>query len=409
MRTVALSEIAEQVRGVSYGKGDVVDRPSDGYLPVLRANNITDEGLDLGDLVFVRSDKVGDRQKIRSGDIVIAASSGSISVVGKSAQAQNDLEAGFGAFCKVVRPSGRVDHRYLGHFFRTPAYRQKMSALAAGANINNLKNEHIDELKIPLPPLEEQKRIAAILDQADELRRKRQRALDRLNQLGQAIFIEMFGDLIRNDKAWPNTGTLGDYADIASGITKGRDPKGRPTRPVPYLAVVNVQDKRLQLDVPKEIEATEDEILRYRLQSGDLLLTEGGDPDKLGRGTLWNSELPECIHQNHVFRVRLSSKQYTPTFLNWLVGSAYGKQYFLRAAKQTTGIASINMSQLKAFPMLLPPIDLQKDFSRKLDQLRAVTEVLHAGVRANESLFLSLQHRAFRGELTASTLKEAAA
>lgn len=304
-----------------------------------------------------------------------------------------------------LRPDALCE-RYLFRYLES----RRDALLSAGAGITqkNLSAGYVRDIEIPLLPLEQQKRIAAILDQADDLRRKRQRALDRLGQLGQAIFTEMFGDLTRNDKAWPTGGTLGDYAEITSGITKGRDPKGRSTRLVPYLAVVNVQDKRLQLDAPKEIEATEDEILRYRLQSGDLLLTEGGDPDKLGRGTLWNAELPECIHQNHVFRVRLSSKKYNPTFLNWLVGSAYGKQYFLRAAKQTTGIASINMSQLKAFPMLLPPFELQEDFQRKLDHLRVATEVLVAGVRSSENLFHSLQHRAFTGELTASSLKEAA-
>lgn len=244
-----------------------------------------------------------------------------------------------------------------------------------------------------------QKRIAAILDQADELRRKRQRAIDRLNQLGQAIFYEMFGDLIKNDRAWPCSGALGDYAEIASGITKGRDPKGRLTRRVPYLAVVNVQDKRLQLEAPKEIEATENEILRYRLQPGDLLLTEGGDPDKLGRGTLWNGELPECIHQNHVFRVRLSSEKYNATFLNWLVGSTYGKRYFLRSAKQTTGIASINMSQLKAFPMLLPPIQLQNDFSERLRKVENVLSSYLSAKNMENKLFYSVQYRAFQGKL----------
>jgi type I restriction enzyme S subunit len=345
------------------------------------------------------------RQLVKSGDILVSTVRPNLNGVARVPEGLDGATASTG-FC-VLRPEpSKLDESYLFHWVRSPEFIADMVRKSTGASYPAVSDKIIGQSEIPLPPLAEQKRIAAILDQADDLRRKRQRALDRLGQLGQAIFMEMFGDLTRNDKAWPTGGTLGDYAEIASGITKGRDPKGRSTRLVPYLAVVNVQDKRLQLDAPKEIEATEDEILRYRLQSGDLLLTEGGDPDKLGRGTLWNAELPECIHQNHVFRVRLSSKQYNPTFLNWLVGSAYGKQYFLRAAKQTTGIASINMSQLKAFPMLLPPLELQENFQRKLDQLRAATEVLVAGVRSSENLFQAVQHLAFNGELTASSLKE---
>ena len=91
---------------------------------------------------------------------------------------------------------------------------------------------------------------------------------------------------------------LAELADIGSGITKGRKLNGQATREVRYLAVANVQDRRLDLSYVKTIEATENEISRYRLQKGDLLLTEGGDPDKLGRGTLWASEIVEAIHQN---------------------------------------------------------------------------------------------------------------
>src|SRR6185312_6918107 len=117
----------------------------------------------------------------------------------------------------------------------------------------------------------------------------------------------------------------------------------------------------LDLSTIKVIPATEDELGRYRLKRGDLLLTEGGDPDKLGLGTLWNEELPVCIHQNHIFRVRVTSTAIDPLFLNWLVGSQRGKRYFLRSAKQTTGIASINMTQLRRFPLLLPPLTVQQE------------------------------------------------
>src|SRR5260370_20248201 len=131
---------------------------------------------------------------------------------------------------------------------------------------------------------------------------------------------------------------------MRSGNTKGRNINVSPVRTVPYLAVVNVQDRALDLRQLKTIAATEAEIQRYRLQKDDLLLTEGGDPDKLGRGTLWSGEIDECIHQNHIFRVRLTDSRFLPVFVNWVVGSERGKRYFLRSAKQTTGIASINLT-----------------------------------------------------------------
>jgi len=155
----------------------------------------------------------------------------------------------------------------------------------------------------------------------------------------------------------------------------------------------------LNLTTVKTIEATASEITRYKLIKDDLLLTEGGDPDKLGRGTLWNDELPEGIHQNHIFRVRLTSPDLDPLFLNWLVGSQRGKKYFLRSAKQTTGIASINMTQLRGFPLLIPPLKLQREFALRVTAVERLKTAHRASLAELDALFATLQHRAFRGEL----------
>jgi type I restriction enzyme S subunit len=252
--------------------------------------------------------------------------------------------------------------------------------------------------------LAEQRRIAEVLDRAEALRAKRRAALALLDTLTESIFLDLFGDPVTNPKGWPDGTPLGDMADIVSGITKGRKVPAAPVRPVPYLAVVNVQDRHLDLSTVKTIEATDEEIERYWLRPMDLLLTEGGDPDKLGRGTLWHNELQECIHQNHIFRVRLRTSEVHPLFLNWLVGSRRGKRYFLRSAKQTTGIASINMTQLRGFPLLLPPVVLQHQFARRA----AAVDEIHAAYRASlaklDELYSSLQHRAFRGELLSGRL-----
>jgi len=300
-------------------------------------------------------------------------------------------------FKSLIPRSSKLDSGYLLHWLR--ANRQSIEALGNGATFKEVSKAIVSSVKIPLPPLPEQRRIAAILGKAGELRARRRAALAQLDTLTQSIFVGMFGDPVTNTKGWPSTVVLSDVADIASGVTKGRALTGKSTRRVSYLAVSNVQDRSLDLSTVKEIPATEDEIARYRLEHDDLLLTEGGDPDKLGRGTLWKSELPECIHQNHIFRVRLRSTEVRPLFLNWLVGSSRGKRYFLRSAKQTTGIASINMTQLKAFPLLLPPIERQRAFEHSVSAIEAMKERLDAAIVAADGLFSSLQHRAFRGVL----------
>ena len=294
----------------------------------------------------------------------------------------------------------RLNAQYLAYFLRGPDFLRFATNVVAGAKMPRMVMSEFWKFPVPLPPLPEQRRIAAILDQADALRAKRREALAQLDNLTQSIFIEMFGDPVGNPLRWPETLKLGAVANIVSGVTKGRKIGNVPTRVVPYLAVSNVQDKALCLAAVKLIEASEAEIDRYRLQPNDLLLTEGGDPDKLGRGTLWNDELPECIHQNHIFRVRVTSTAVVPLFLNWLVGSTRGKKYFLRSAKQTTGIASINMTQLREFPLLLPPLALQQTFATRIQSVESLKATHRAALAELDALFASLQHRAFAGQLS---------
>ena len=292
---------------------------------------------------------------------------------------------------------GYVRHVLVGDPFHAQFMR---TVTGVGGSLLRARPAHVAKIAIPLPSHQDQRRIADILDRADALRAKRRAAIALLDTLTQSIFLEMFGDAATNDRGWPSSLTLGEVADVASGVTKGRKLSGAAaTRRVPYLAVSNVQDMRLDLTVVKTIDASDAEIVRFRLERGDLLLTEGGDPDKLGRGTLWHGGLTDCIHQNHVFRVRVTNHSVEPVFLNWLVSSNRGKRYFLRSAKQTTGIASINMTQLRGFPLLLPPIELQQEFTRRVAAVDKLKAAHRASLAQLDALFASLQHRAFRGEL----------
>ncbi|MGB3675958.1 MAG: restriction endonuclease subunit S, partial [Candidatus Nanopelagicales bacterium] len=298
-----------------------------------------------------------------------------------------------------VRTGPDADRKYLLHFLRTPGMVGHASNLATGANLPRLSPRALAEFPIPLPPIEEQRRIAAVLDAADALRAKRRQAIAKIDTLTQAIFIDMFGDPLTNPKGWSDGRILGDVAEARSGITKGRKTGDTSLTPVPYLAVVNVQDGFIQMEPLKSIDATQAEIDRYQLLGGDILLTEGGDPDKLGRGAVWTAPVDPCIHQNHVFRVRVTDDAITAQFLSRLLGSSRGKRYFLRMAKQTTGIASINMTQLRAFPILEPPLSLQQEYLIRISELIQHRDVALRSESGFDTLFASLQQRAFRGEL----------
>lgn len=175
---------------------------------------------------------------------------------------------------------------------------------------------------------------------------------------------------------------LAQVADIAAGITLGRKTKETELVQVPYLRVANVQDGHLLLSELKTIAATRREIEKWALQDGDLLLTEGGDLDKLGRGSCWRNQVPLCIHQNHIFRVRLPADTYDPDYVSFQIASPYGKAYFLAHAKKTTGIASINQRVLGAFPLMSPPLSEQRRIAADLKDQLAEVEVARQAARA---------------------------
>ena len=371
--------------------------------PVLfiRSQNVLMNHLDVREAAYIseEDDRQLARTRVAPGDVLLNITGASIGRVSEF-QLQG-VRANVNQHVCVIRPKpDRLSSGFLSRYISSPRCQSYINRIQAGGTRQALNFSQIADFQIPLPPVPEQRRIAAVLDEADALRAKRRAALAQLDTLNQSIFVDMFGDPTVNSKAWPDATRLSDVAEISSGVTKGRNLASKVTRSIPYMAVLNVQDKRLDLSLVKTIEATEDEIRRYRLVRDDLLMTEGGDPDKLGRGALWQENLPDCIHQNHIFRVRITAKTaVNPVFLNWLVGSERGKRYFLRSAKQTTGIASINMTQLRAFPLLLPPIALQVDFARRVATVEGMKATVTKAGDELDALFVSLQQRAFRGEL----------
>ena len=270
-----------------------------------------------------------------------------------------------------------------------------------GAGLKHISKTYIQNIKIPYPEnVEVQKKIAAIFEKAEWLKEWRKEADSLTDEFLKSTFLEMFGDPVNNSNGWEIT-KLQNLAEIVSGVTKGRKLSGKSLISAPYLRVANVQDGYLDLNEIKTIEVLPSDIEKYVLLEGDVLLTEGGDPDKLGRGAVWYNEIKNCIHQNHIFRVRVNQTVIIPEFLSMLIGSSYGKRYFLKSAKQTTGIASINSTQLKNFPVILPPLDLQNKFAHIVQHVKHLEENQSQSKQHIDNLFDVLMQKAFKGELTA--------
>jgi type I restriction enzyme S subunit len=275
---------------------------------------------------------------------------------------------------------------------------------ATGATIPHINRNALASIQVPVFTYGDQIRIATLLSKVENLISRRREQLKQLDELLKSVFLEMFGLHNGEVKKWIIE-PLSACTEIVSGVTKGKKYNGNKVRDVPYMRVANVKDGYLNLSEIKKIEVTEAEIHKYKLISGDLLLTEGGDPDKLGRGAVWSCEIDECIHQNHIFRVRAIDNSVNTVFLSALMASKYGKLYFFKAAKQTTGIASINSTQLKAFPLIKPPIDLQNRFAEIVEKVEGLKSCYQQSLAELEKTYASLSQKVFIGKLVLSRSK----
>jgi len=388
---VKVSNVCEQLRGVSYSGGEAIAVPQSGYLAVLRANNITDDGLSLDDLTYVPETRISAKQLVIAGDVVIAASSGSLTVVGKAAPAMQNLNMGFGAFCKVLRPNSKVDHAYFAHFFKTRSYRQKVSSLAAGANINNLRNEHLDDLPFPLPPLPEQRRIAAILDQAETLRTQRRTALALLDSLTQSLFLDMFGDPVANPKGWPIK-PISALGKVVTGNTPSRDVPEYYGNSVEWIKSDNLNTPHYYVTKATEGLSEAGKAVGRVVPPNSILVTcIAGSPDCIGNAAMADREVAFNQQINAFIPVELDAHF---AYAQIVVGKK------LIQAASTNGMKGmVSKSRFEAIEFMVPPLPLQQTFATRIAAIEALKTTHRRALAALDALFASLQQRAFTGAL----------
>ena len=289
--------------------------------------------------------------------------------------------------CKLIAKKG-TNEEYL-RFAMTKALKE-IERRTAFVTIKHLSAKELNKLQLSVPDLSKQNRVAEILSRLEKVIDFRRQELQKLDNLIKARFVEMFENKTEYDQF-----RLEEIADIVSGITKGRKTKCGELREVPYMAVSNVKDGYIDWTTVKTILATEDEIIQYKLLPDDVLMTEGGDPDKLGRGAIISLPPKDCIHQNHIFRVRLDETRILPRYFSAYLQSPQAKTYFLRAAKQTTGIASINMRQLRGLPTIVPSIEQQLKYVSFSEQVDKSKVEVQKALDETQKLFDSLMQQYF--------------
>ena len=299
------------------------------------------------------------RSQIKKGDILFASIGrmGDMYIIEKEPVGWDINESVF-AF---TLNTNIVRQKYFYYIFKVKSTLDYLASNSSGSTFKSIKMNQLKRMVFDIPSLKEQDSIITILDKVCNVIEMRKRELGSLDELIKARFVEMFGDMYLNSKGWSEA-KLESMADVVSGITKGRKTKSEDLTEVPYMAVSNVKDGYIDWTTVKTIGATQQEIEQYRLLADDVLMTEGGDPDKVGRGAIIKEPLENCIHQNHIFRVRLDESVVLPEYFAEYLQHQRSKRYFLGCAKQTTGIASINMTQLRALPVLIPPLSKQEEF-----------------------------------------------
>lgn len=319
---------------------------------------------------------------------------------GKAAVADIPTDYGFGSTeFHVLSPGPRVDRRYLFYAVWNPAFRFEAARNMTGtAGQQRVPVSFLHRYAIPLPPLPEQKRIAALLDKADAIRRKRQESIRLADDFLHSAFLDMFGDPVTNPKGWP-VRALGQLGVVQGGLQVTHTRAINPVE-VPYLRVANVYRDHLDLQEVKTIRVTADELDRTRLAAGDLLIVEGhGNPDEIGRSAVWDGSVNPCVHQNHLIRVRVDPAVCTPAYVSAFMNSGGGRRQMGVFGKTTSGLNTISTANVKSVRLSLPPLGCQQAYTALLCRVKATVSGAMSDERDANLLFQSLSHRAFAGEL----------
>ena len=364
-------------------------------ISVLRSTNFNADGSIRFDNLSFRSvePRMRETKRLAPNDIILEKSGGGPKQpVGRVCFYRgHHLEHAFGNFTARLRANDSiVDPEYLFWCLhqlhltgRTAQYQRHTSG------IRNLETKRYLTHEISVPPLDEQRRIIGILNRAARIERLRIQAADRLREFIPALFIKMFGDPIANPMGWDRQ-RLGDVSEVQGGlqVTKKR---ASHLLERPYLRVANVLRDQLVLDEIKRIRITKKELDRVRLRSGDLLVVEGhGNAAEIGRLAIWDGSVCDCVHQNHLIRVRpdrcVVTSEYVCAFLN----SSSGRQHLLRRGKTTSGLNTITTSDVRDCGILVPSLDAQQLFSRTVIQTLKQKKLMLSSAHMASTLTISL-------------------
>lgn len=289
----------------------------------------------------------------------------------------------------VCRPTPALNSRYADYLLHSQPYLRELTRVSKWMPPSqfDISWEELKTLPILVPPVRTQERVASFLDaetqRIDQVIAIKRRMVHVLEERQQAVIDRAFGcTSVR--RRWdgvpvspgegPATARLGALASINGGVTVDSSRVAEDAVELSYLRVANVQDGGLDLSDVKAIVLERRAVDRFLLRSGDVLMTEGGDPDKLGRGAVWRGQIDPCVTQNHVFFVRPDHRVLSSDYLSLLTQTSYARAYFETTASKTTGIASTSSSKIAAFKVPVLPLPSQEQVVDAVRCILATTD-----------------------------------
>jgi type I restriction enzyme S subunit len=374
-------------------------------IKIIRNTNFTNEGkLNLNDVVerSIPKNKIL-LKSLKYGDIIIEKSGGSPNQpVGRVVfYDQKDGEYLFSNFTSAIRSKNEANSRYLFYLlFAHHCFKTTLSYQNKTTGILNLQlPRYLKETKIPLPPLEIQKKIAAILDKADELRQNDRKILEKYDQLAQSVFVEMFGDPVRNEKGWGKI-NLGEIADDIKYGTNAKSFEHRGEGAIAVIRIPNINFGYVNFNDLKYSKLPSKELEKVKLSKGDLLFVRSnGNPDYIGRCAMYDANY-DAVYASYLIRIRVrKSIPIRPDFIAYHINYKTFRRRVVREARTTAGNYNLNTAGLRSFELIFPPILLQNKFADIIRKVEDQKQLSQKSLQKSEDLFQSLLQRAFRGEL----------
>lgn len=409
--TVNLSDVADFIRGVTFKPHDIIEFGAENFVVCMRTKNVQKD-LDESDLISIPKNIIKNNEKfLKEGDLLISTAN-SFELVGKSCWVPKlEYPAVAGGFISILRAKEKVIiPRYLFHWIKTDRTRQMLMYCGRQTtNISNMDFDSAKKLSIPLPPLNEQKRIAEILDKADAVRRKGQQAIELSEQLLRSVFLDMFGDPDSNTKGW----NIEPLSKIVSSLEGGKNIK-------PADSSINAKNRILKVSAvtsgvyryseSKPLPADYEPPNSYFVKKGDLLISRANTSELIGASAYVHDTPENIVLPDKIWKIKWENiDNIDPLFVHFLLGQPAIRREISNRSSGTSGsMKNIPKPKLLEIEIPLPPTAEQKKFGEIACVIHKMNNRFQSSIVNYENLFNSLAQQAFSGEFSKCLEKELA-